>query len=145
MYNKHNSISSSRSNITTIVIIISLIILVLCVLEYITKLSNNKNKKNKNTIEPFDYFTCRMKVVNIDNNFADNYRAFNKKHVSYGPCKDATLYMDVETCPVDKNGSQLPNCPYDKGGEIISSKGNPIVFDRKINPPNISDFFGISM
>jgi hypothetical protein len=97
----------------------------------------NKNIKN----EPFDFFTCTMNIDNIDPKFKDNYLKYDNQHVSCGPCKDATLKININTCPVDEYGSTLPNCQ--QKGSITSSFGNPIIFTYDVTPENMSKFFCI--
>jgi len=113
-----------------IYIIIIILIIILVSIYYII------NKK-----EPFDFFTCTMTLNNIDPKFKDNYLKFNNRHVSCGPCKDATLKVNINTCPVDENGSTLPYCK--QTGSITSSFGNPIVFTYDVTPDSLGNFFCI--
>ena len=84
-----------------------------------------------------------MNLENIHPNFKDNYLKFHNKHVSCGPCRNATLKMNVNTCQLDENGSPLPNCK--QKGRVTSSFGNPIVFTNAITLDGISNFFCINL
>ena len=120
----------------TYFIYLIIVIIILVLLYYI---KNNKN--NKNNKEPFDFFTCTMTLNNIDPKFKDNFLKFDNKHVSCGLCKDATLKLNINTCPVDENGSTISNCK--QTGSIVSSFGNPIVFTYDVTTDNMSKFFCI--
>jgi hypothetical protein len=92
--------------------------------------------------EPFDFFTCSMTLNNINPKFKDEYLSkFNNKHVSCGPCKNATLKLNVNTCPTDEYGS--PSLKCNQEGFIKSSFGNPILFKYDISTENMSRFFCI--
>jgi len=120
-----------KSKQTHFIYLIILILIIILVSIYYIK--NNK--------EPFDFFTCTMTLNNIDPKFKDNYLKFDNQHVSCGPCKDATLKLNINTCPVDENGSTISNCR--QTGSITSSFGNPIVYTYDVTPDNISNFFCI--
>ena len=115
---------------------IYLIIIFLIVIITLVSIYYIKNKK-----EPFDFFTCTMTLNNIDPKFKNNYLKFDNQHVSCGPCKDATLKLNINTCPVDENGSTISNCK--QSGSIKSSFGNPIVFTYDVTPDNMGNFFCI--
>jgi len=124
-------IKNKKSFFIYIIIIIILIkIIILASIYYI------KNKK-----EPFDFFTCNMTLNNIDPKFKDNYLKFDNQHVSCGPCKNATLKVNINTCPLDENGSTVSYCK--QTGTITSSFGNPIVFTYDVTPDNMANFFCI--
>jgi len=95
-------------------------------------------KKN----EPFDFFTCTMTLNDINNKFKNEYLTkFDNKHVSCGPCKNATLKLNINTCPIDEYGSPSLKCIQE--GFIKSSFGNPILFKYDISSENMSKFFCI--
>jgi hypothetical protein len=95
-------------------------------------------KKN----EPFDFFTCSMTLNDINHKFKNEYLTkFNNKHVSCGPCKNATLKLNINTCPIDEYGSPSSKCKQE--GFIKSSFGNPILFKYDISSENMSKFFCI--
>ena len=98
---------------------------------------------NKNTTDPFDFFTCTLNLENINPQFKDNYLKYNNKHVSCGPCTDATLKVNVNTCPLDENGIPLTTCK--QNAKIVSSFGNPILFTHDIVPQSIGKFFCINL
>jgi hypothetical protein len=118
-------------------LIYSIIFIICFTILIIVMYNMNKNIKN----EPFDFFTCTMNIDNIDPKFKDNYLKYDNQHVSCGPCKDATLKININTCPVDEYGSTLPNCQ--QKGSITSSFGNPIIFTYDVTPENMSKFFCI--
>jgi len=92
--------------------------------------------------EPFGFFTCTMTLNDINPKFKSEYLSkFNNKHVSCGPCKNATLKIKINTCPVDEYGS--PSLKCNKEGFIKSSFGNPILFKYDISTENMSKFFCI--
>jgi hypothetical protein len=91
--------------------------------------------------EPFNSFTCTMKLNNIDPKFKDNYLKFDNQHVKCGPCANSKLKLDINTCSVDDNGSTLFPCT--PSGSIISSYGNPITFTYDITTENLKNFFCI--
>lgn len=99
------------------------------------------NYKNKN-IEPFDYFTCTLNLDNVIPNFADNYMKFDNQHVSCGVCKNATLKVNINKCPVDEYGSPISYCK--QTSSLTSSLGNPLTFPLDVTPQNVSSFFCIS-
>ena len=59
--------------------------------------------------------------------------------VPWGDCRRATLNVIVNTCPIDENGSPLPNCI--QKATLTSSFGNPLTFSKTVTPKNFQDFF----
>ena len=115
----------------------SLILLVCMILFIVSILYNYYYFKNK---EPFDdFFTCTLQLDNIEPMFKDEYLQYNNKSVSCGVCKRAKLNVNVNTCPVDANGTPIPPCI--QKATLTSSFGNPISFDDTVTPQNISNFF----
>ena len=110
-----------------------LIFLIIIILIYCYFIINKK--------EPFDFFTCTMNLENIDPKFKDNFLKFNNRHVSCGPCKNATLKVNVNTCPVNQYGSPLSSCK--QSGNITNSFNTPIVFKYDITPDSMNKFFCI--
>jgi hypothetical protein len=130
MVKKYNNNNNIFIFVKYLLILILLILLIL--FSYLTL------KK----IEPFDFFTCTMTLNNVNPKFKDEYlKKFNNKHVSCGPCKNATLNLEVNTCPVDEYGSPSLKCNLE--GFIKSSFGNPILFKYDISSENMSRFFCI--
>jgi hypothetical protein len=83
-----------------------------------------------------------MKLTDVDPKFLDQYKYFNNKHVSCGPCKNATLLVDVQTCPTDpETGSTVKYC--NQQVHIDSSLGNPIVFPSNLSIENLKLYFCI--
>ena len=74
-------------------------------------------------------------------NYVNNYMTYDSKSVSCGPCKGATLKMNISTCPVDANGNASSSC--NPTASITSSQGNPILFPFEINSKNLTNFFCI--
>ena len=99
--------------------------------------------KNKNTIDTFDFFNCTLNLENINPQFANNYLKYNNKSVTCGPCANATLKVNVNTCPLDDNGIPLTSCK--QKATVTSSYGNPIIFKYDITPFNVSKFFCIEL
>ena len=93
--------------------------------------------KNK---EPFDdFFTCTLQLDNIDPKFKDEYMQYNNQSVSCGVCKRAKLIVNVNTCPVDENGTPIPYCI--QKSTLTNSFGTPISFESKVTPQKVADFF----
>jgi len=99
--------------------------------------SNGKLKENFN-----DYFDCYLKLTDINPQFVNQYMKFDNQHVSNGKCKDATLHVVIEPCPLDENGIPLSSCR--QNATLTSSKGNPLIFPYDITPLNVSNYFGIN-
>ena len=128
MLKKNNK--NNKNSKTNQVFIIIIIILIFYLIFY------NYSKK-----EYFDFFNCTMTLNNIVPNFRDNYMQYDNKHVSCGPCKNATLNIIVNTAEVNENGTPINSLP--QSGSIVSSLGNPIVYKGDINPATMSDYFCI--
>jgi hypothetical protein len=91
-----------------------------------------------------DYFTCTMTLNDIDPNLVNEYMKYDNKHIPYGPCKNAKLKMVVNTCAVDENGVQSPNCK--PNANVISSVGTPINYSStNVSFEEITKFFGVSV
>ena len=104
---------------------------------FFSKTSNGKLKENFN-----DYFDCYLRLTDISPQFVNQYMKFDNQHVSNGRCKDATLHVEVEPCPLDDNGIPLSSCR--QNATLTSSKGNSLTFPYDITPLNISNYFGIN-
>ena len=89
-----------------------------------------------------DYFTCTMTLNDIDPKLVSEYMKYDNKHIPYGPCKNGTLKMVVNTCAVDENGVQSPNCK--PNANVVSSEGNPITYSStNVSFEEITKFFGV--
>ena len=86
-----------------------------------------------------DFFTCTLQLDNIDPKFKAEYMQYNNKSVSCGVCKRATLNVNVNTCPVDSNGSPISGCT--QKATLTNSFNTPISLDTTVTPQNISNFF----
>ena len=103
---------------------------------------NNSNNNINTSLEPFDYYTCTLNLENIDPKFLKNYMKFDNKSIKCGPCKDATLKLNISTCPTDQNGSSISNCK--QTSSIVSSQGNPIKkFPYEISISQMNKYFCI--
>ena len=94
-------------------------------------------------LEPFDYYTCTMKLDNVDAKLIDNYMKFDNQHIACGPCKNATLKIETTSCPVDSNGSSLSTCK--PSYTITSSLGNSVNYPFDITPQILSKFYCINL
>lgn len=124
---------------------ILIILIILCKLANKTFFANEKSKENinrKNGEKFNDYFDCYLKLTDISPQFVNQYMKFDNQHVSNGRCKDATLHVIVEPCPLDNNGISLTSCRHN--ATLTSSKGNPLTFPYDITPLNVSNYFGIN-
>ncbi len=91
-----------------------------------------------------DYFTCTMTLNDIDPNLVSEYMKYDNKHIPYGSCKNAKLKMVVNTCAVDENGVQSPNCK--PNANVASSVGTPINYSStNVSFEEITKFFGVSV
>lgn len=125
------------------ILIIIFIIFALCTLS-ITYLiyykSKNTFKNSLNTLkEPFDYFTCSMKLSDIDPKIVNDYMNLNGKSSKCGPCEGATIKMNITTCKTDEKGNLSTSCS--PNAIIKSSQGNPIIYNKSISPNNLNNFF----
>lgn len=160
MINKKQSSKLLHTILVTVVCslwILSITVIIYYILSFAFKNSYNNVKEHfiKNTvpsttqaptttkpyINPLDYFTCTMNLTNIAPNYVNNYMTYDSKSVSCGPCKGATLKMNITTCPVDANGNASSSCK--PTALITSSLGNPILFPFEINSKNLTNFFCI--
>ena len=107
--------------------------------QYTQTVKTNQSSQNKHSIEPFDFFTCTMNLKNINPRIVDEYKKFDGRHIACGPCQDATLSMNINTCPTNENGSPSPDCI--QSANIKSSLGKPITYTKTVTPQNIKDFF----
>ena len=85
------------------------------------------------------FYTCYMKMMDIDPQFIDNYKSLDGKVVKCGPCQDSTLKVQIQPCPTDDKG--VPNSACNPSIMIGSSDGRNIAFNKYITPDNISGFF----
>jgi hypothetical protein len=91
-----------------------------------------------------DYFTCTMTLNDIDPKLVSEYMKYDNKSIPNGSCKNATLKIVVNTCAVDENGVQSPNCKAN--ANVVSSKGNPISYSPTGTTfEDITKFFGVSV
>ena len=125
-----------NKNLKNIILNITTIIIIIIILFIIYNLYAKNTNGNK---EPFDFFTCTMNLKDIDPRFKDEYMKFDNMHVSCGPCQNATLKMNIMTCPTNANGSPSPNCI--QNATIESSLGNSITYPSFVNTQNIKNFF----
>lgn len=88
------------------------------------------------------YYTCYMKMYDIDPRFVNNYMKFNNKHVKCGVCQDSILKLQIEPCPTNING--IPNESCDQYAKLFSSKGLELQYTKKISPGDLSNFFCIT-
>lgn len=90
-------------------------------------------------LEPFNFFTCYMKLYDIDPRFNDNYIKMDKKSIKCGPCAGGLLRIQTEPCATDANGIPLESCtPYAK---LYNSQGMNLEYDKDITPNSIRKFF----
>jgi hypothetical protein len=131
------------NKIVNVLINFLLVISIVIVLYVLIKLFNKIFFEKENVNENFnDYFDCYLKLTDISPQFVNQYMKFDNQHVSNGRCKDATLHVVVETCPLDDNGIPLSSCR--QTATLTSSKGNPLTFPYDITPLNVSNYFGIN-
>lgn len=124
-------------------LVISIVIVLYVLIKLFNKIFFEKENVNENFNENFnDYFDCYLKLTDISPQFVNQYMKFDNQHVSNGRCKDATLHVDVEACPLDDNGIPLSSCR--QTATLTSSKGNPLTFPYDITPLNVSNYFGIN-
>ena len=95
----------------------------------------------KNIKENFNYFTCTMTLNDINPKFKDDYLSLHNRTAKCGPCENAILKLNVNTCPVNEYGSSSAYCK--PSGFIESSLGNPITFTYDISSQNMHKFFCI--
>ena len=89
-----------------------------------------------------DNHICTMTLYDIDPNLVNAYMNFDNKRIPAGYCKNATLKMVVNTCAVDENGVQLPNC--NPSANVVSSDKTPIPYtSTNVSFDEITRFFGI--
>jgi hypothetical protein len=135
MSGKYSGKQFSNINIKLLISILLFIIITFFGMYIVIKMSNK-------VPEPFDYFQCKMKLTNVDHKFAEQYKYFNNKHVSCGPCKNATLLVDVQTCPTDpETGITKQFC--NQLVDLESSLGNPVEFPSNLSVENVKLFFCI--
>lgn len=111
-------------------VIIGLIIFIIVILA-IGFFYNTINPDNK--MEPFSFYTCYMKLYDINPQFSSNYLKLNNKYPKCGPCKGSTLKVRVEPC--DSSGNCNPTV------KLYSSQGMYIPYDKSITPTDIRNFF----
>lgn len=117
---------------------INIALILICIIIFIVSILYNHYYFKKK--EPFnDFFTCTLQLDNIDPKFKDEYMQYNNKSVSCGVCKRATLNVNVNTCPIDNNGS--PKTPCYQKATLTNSFGTPISLDTTVTPQTISNFF----
>ena len=138
------NIIDKKSNIDKIIIIVCFLIIIYIVYIFYNKITKEQITKEQFTKESFyDYFDCYLKLIDINPQFVKQYMKFNNRHVSVGYCTDATLHVTVEPCPTDSNG--IPSSSCMETAILTSSKGNPLEFPYKINPENLTKYFGIKV
>lgn len=125
--------------IINVLLIISIIATIIILFILAKKIFLKKENLNENFN---DYFDCYLKLTDISPQFVNQYMKFDNQHVSNGRCKDATLHVEVEPCPLDDNGIALSSCR--QNATLTSSKGNPLTFPYDITPLNVSNYFGIN-
>jgi len=118
---------------------INFTLIIICIIIFtISILYNYYILKNKESFDD-DFFTCTLQLDNIDPKFKNEYMKYNNQSVSCGVCKRAKLTVNVNTCPVDSNGTPIPNC--NQKATLTNSFGNPIEFDMIVTPQNVRNFF----
>ena len=124
-------------------LVISIVIVLYVFIKLFNKIFLEKENINENVNENFnDYFDCYLKLTDISPQFVNQYMKFDNQHVSNGRCKDATLHVIIEPCPLEDNGIPLSSCR--QNATLTSSKGNPLTFPYDITPLNVSNYFGIN-
>ena len=118
---------------------LALLFLFIFIIYFLYNINSKINKINNNTYEPFDYYNCTLNLKDIDTKVIDEYMKFDNRHVACGPCKNATLKMNILPCATNENGSQSPNC--NQNASIVSSDGRPITFTSFVTLKNVKDFF----
>jgi len=126
--------------IISIVISIIILIVICIILVSVNKKEQNNEKFDSEKID--DYFDCYLSLTDINPMFVKAYKKFDNKHISNGYCKNATLHVSVDTCPIDNSGNPSSYCK--QSATLTSSKGNPQEFTLEITPNNVSKFFGIT-
>ena len=120
----------------TINIFILLIIIILGILGILGILVfgfyYNSGNPDKSSIEPFSFYTCYMKLYDINPQFTSNYLKLNNKDPKCGPCAGSTLKVRVEPCNND-------NC--NPTVKLYSSQGMYIPYDKSITPTDVRNFF----
>ena len=107
--------------------------------------SNNKKDKDKdkdkdkNKEKDYRFFTCYLKMSNVDPQFIDNYKTLNGKKAKCGLCENAILETQIDPCPTNNQGIVSGNC--NQNIKIYSSMGIDIPFNKYITPDNIFKFF----
>ena len=125
-----------NKKLTNIIFNITIIIIILFSI-YIIYYLYTKNT-NGNT-EPFDFYTCTMNLKDIDPMFVNEYMKYDGKSVVCGPCKGATLKMNIMPCPNNPDGTLSNICK--QNANIVSSNGKPVIYPSYITPINIKNFF----
>lgn len=97
--------------------------------------SNNKKKTEKDN----RFFTCYVKMTNVDPQFIDNYKTLNGKKAKCGLCENAILETQIDPCPTNNQG--IVNGKCNQNIKIYSSMGIDIPFNKYITPDNIFNFF----
>jgi len=97
--------------------------------------SSNKEKDNR-------FFTCYVKMTNVDPQFIDNYKTLNGKKAKCGLCENAILETQIDPCPTNNQG--IVNGKCNQNIKIYSSMGIDIPFNKYITPDNIFNFFCLS-
>lgn len=131
------------NKIINFLLVISIIVSIIILFKLAKKIFFEKVYSNGELKENFnDYFDCYLRLTDISPQFVNQYMKFDNQHVSNGRCKDATLHVEVEPCPLDDNGIPLSSCR--QNATLTSSKGNPLTFPYDITPLNVSNYFGIN-
>jgi len=131
------------NKIIKFLLVISIIASIIILFKLVNKTFSEKKESKKKINENFnDYFDCYLRLTDISPQFVNQYMKFDNQHVSNGRCKDATLHVEVEPCPLDDNGIPLSSCR--QNATLTSSKGNPLTFPYDITPLNVSNYFGIN-
>lgn len=127
------------NKIINFLLVISIIVAIIILFKLTKKIFSEKKESKENFN---DYFDCYLRLTDINPQFVNQYMKFDNQHVSNGRCKDATLHVEVEPCPLDDNGLPLSSCR--QNATLTSSKGNPLTFPYDITPLNVSNYFGIN-
>jgi hypothetical protein len=136
--NKHNNTIFLLAQSETIITVILLLIIFVGFIGFGIYLLIVYIKKK---VENYDsYYTCTMTLNDIDPMNVNQYMKYDNKHIPCGDCKDATLKVVVNTCAVDDDGVQSPNCKPNLN--VVSSIPKPIDFSGSdVSFDNINRFF----
>ena len=134
-----------NKRIINVILNFTLIFIIIYLIYYQDKLNYQNNQNNQNNIkyslEPFNAsnisYKCTMNLTDIDPRFVGEYMKYDGRKVNCGPCSGAILNVNIQTCPLDANGSPLTSCNQYANINCVRTDVNNISYPIKVTYPGM--------